>query len=150
MLCAVLVGSGALSVLVLSSGATGATTTTGLSCSKFFAASSSPKKGRLTNCSGTDSAQTGTTGTWNVTKSVGSVIKWQTGTTSVLKYTNKTVLPDNCPTRAGATDYAKTHLTGSITGGTATLLVGQEVRAYTCFYKQANRIISVNDGAMHF
>jgi hypothetical protein len=149
-LCAALVGSAALCVIVSASGATGATTASGLSCSKFYASSSSPKNGRLTKCSGTDSAQTGSTGTWNVSKTSGSVIRWQTGTTSVVKYSNKAVLPDNCPARAGFANYEKTHLTGSVTGGTATLLVGQRVSAHTCFYKDGKVIISVNDGAMHF
>jgi len=140
-----LAGSASLSAIVVTANVAGATPET-VTCTTLTGSSTVQT---VSGCSGTGVAQTGTHGTATVAT---KTVKWSTAKTSVEKYTLKIDkgTANTCATKSGYTKYALIIETGSVTGGTATKLVGGAVSADVCVYAKGTALSVVNKGPVKF
>jgi hypothetical protein len=101
----------------------------------------------LSRCTGSGHAVTGGTGTQAFPTASQSVVTWKSGTTSILSVTT-TLLTDNCPNRAGYTKFGEVSHSGTVTGGTATALVGGSYSGTLCGYTaiRSGKFVSVPIG----
>lgn len=98
---------------------------------------------KLTGCSGSGKAQTGTSGTSTASN---KTIKWATGKTSVSTYTYTPGSDASCPAVTGYTKDLLENVKGKVTSGTATGLVGGSYKATVCVYKKGSTILIKNKG----
>jgi hypothetical protein len=144
--CAVIAGSASLSAAVIPGSTAGAATPETVTCTSLTGSETSQA---ISGCSGTGVAQTGATG-----KSVVSTktITWKTKLTS--KETYKTVVytgsKNTCAVKSGYTKKDLIIETGSITGGTATKLVGGKTSADVCLYQKGSTYYVFNKGSVKF
>jgi hypothetical protein len=148
---AVCAGLTGMTLLVLPNEIAGAAAPKTVACGAFLGSTNAPAWGRLKTCSGTGSSQTGATGTWNLSESIGATITWQTHKTTIFNIATH-VVTNNCAVRTGARRSEKAHLSGPIVGGSATHLVGGRFNGYVCFYTRNSdgSTFFVNDGALKF
>jgi hypothetical protein len=97
----------------------------------------------LSGCSGSGSSQTGTSG---VSTASTKTVKWKTGKTSVSTYSYKKGSDASCPAVSGYTKDLLENVTGKVTGGTATGLVGGSYKATVCVYKKGSTLLIKNKG----
>jgi hypothetical protein len=144
--CALLAGSASLSAIAISGTTAGAVTPQTVTCT---ALTGSETAQTISGCSGTGLAQTGATGSSKVST---KTITWKTKKTS--KETYKTVVDsgskNTCAAKAGYTKVDLIIETGSITGGTATKLVGGKTAATVCLYKKGSTFSVFNKGPVKF
>jgi hypothetical protein len=138
--CAAIAGSAAFAVVVPGGTAFATTKPAKVVCTSLTGTESNET---LSGCS--DTAVTGGTGTETVST---STIDW-TGAgslTSVTTVTNKTLSgkKDKCTAPAGDTNVVEVDVKGSVTGGTATTLVGGKVKGTLCVFNTSGGIIVQN------
>ena len=106
----------------------------------------------VSGCSGSDSAQTGVSGKQvpDISKKT-AVVTWKTGKTTDYKYTYtlKSGSANTCPAKAKYTKLDLVTETGTITGGTATLMKSGPYSGKTCAYEltaKPHTVAVVGDG----
>jgi hypothetical protein len=128
--------AGTASLVVVSVPSVASATTLSVTCTKLTGNASTSK---LTSCSGTGKAQTGTSGTGKVASNDKSAtITWSTHKTSIETFTYKAVTPNKCAAVTGYTKLIEVTEAGSVTGGTATGLKGSKVKGTVCIYKKGS------------
>lgn len=127
LICAALVGSASLTAMAIPGGIAWANTP--VTCTVL---TGNGVTANLTRCTGVGVAQTGNRGTETVAT---KTIHWVTGKTSVLTYVSVAGNDATCPTRTGKTKITVDTAKGTVSGGTATGLVGAEFAATVCVYK---------------
>jgi hypothetical protein len=145
--CAILAGSASLSAIVVSGSTAGSVTTPETVTCTHLTGSETAQS--ISGCSGTGLAQTGISGSSVVST---ATITWKTKLTSKEKYKTSvdTGSKNTCANKAGYTKEDLVIETGSITGGTATKLVGGKTSADVCLYKKGSVFSVVNKGSVKF
>ncbi len=136
--CAALAGSASLAAVVIPGGVASASST--VTCTSLTGNASTQT---LSGCSGSGSSQTGTSG---VSTASTKTVKWKTGKTSVSTYSYKNGSDASCPAVSGYTKDLLENVTGKVTGGTATGLVGGSYKATVCVYKKGSTLLIKNKG----
>jgi hypothetical protein len=136
LVCAAAIAGTASLAAVAVSNVASAATPLSVTCTKLAGNASTQK---LTGCSGTGKAQTGTSGTTTVAKGDKSAsIKWASGKTSTETFTYKTVTQNACPAISGDKKLLEVSETGKVTGGTATGLKNSVVSGKVCIYTKGS------------
>jgi hypothetical protein len=87
----------------------------------------------VSRCTGGGRSVTGGTGTQSIPTASQSQVTWKSGMPSVLTFTT-TLLADNCPNGTGCARFGEVSHSGTVTGGTATGLVGSSCSGTICGY----------------
>jgi len=147
LMCAALAGSATLTAVVIPGGIAAASPLRG-ACTELTGNAITQV---LAGCAGQDAALTGGTG---VLHTPSKTITWETGNTSVMNYSNAADNGLLCPAELAAypnyTLSAQENVTGAVTGGTATAMVGDSFRAYECVYTLGALFGVVNVEAVKF
>jgi hypothetical protein len=141
VLCAALAGSASLAAVAIPGGIAGAAAKT-LSCTTLTGTETAQA---ISGCSGSGSSQTGTKGTVKVVNNVAkksgvATVTWtSTKKTSIEKYTyvEDTGTKNTCAAKSGYTKVAMAVEKGTVTGGSATGLVGGAVNGTVCAYSKS-------------
>ncbi len=132
--CATLAGSATLVTVALPNTSAWATPLT-VSCSHIKNAT--PTSLDLTHCTGTDASETGSTGIEGFITSHHAKVVWKSKKTSIVSHI-KTTHPtkNHCPSRTGLSNPVVTTYSGTVSGGTATGLIGGAYHASVCTYSK--------------
>ena len=132
--CAALAGSASLAAIAIPGGVSGASPLT-VTCTTF---SGSMTSQTISGCTGSGAiaADAGTPPAHGVSTVSTKTIKWSNNKTTVTKYTYKPGSDKVCAADSGYKIDLLENATGSVTGGTATGLVGGTFKETVCVYKK--------------